>query len=164
MSVLLVGTGALYGALVAYFQRTLGGDLQGVPVKEFSDTILYGGNIVSGILIAMVFHGGVTLLLWLMARAVGGPGRLGYLYRVSACLLPLTFPALPFLAAYSVTNGAVTSIAPGNLYEYLALFSALVMLPGLYGAICVTQGVGGWRTSLAVCLFVLFCTSIVVAF
>jgi hypothetical protein len=163
MSIFLLGTGALYGVLVAYFQRMMGAELQGVALEQFSDVILYGGNIVSGILIAMVFHGGVTLVLWLMARAVGGPGRLGLLYKVGAYLLPLTYPALPFLAAHSVTEGAIETLGSGNYFQILAGFSVVLLLPGLYGAIRVTQGLGTLRTALAVGLFVLFCTSIVIA-
>ncbi|MBE0616900.1 MAG: hypothetical protein IH608_03080, partial [Proteobacteria bacterium] len=98
MALFLLGVGGAYGVLVAHFQKTLGVSLQGIPAAEIPGWILYGGNVLSGMLVALVFHGGVTLVVWLMARAAGGAGRLGLLYRATAYLLPLGLPALPLLA------------------------------------------------------------------
>ena len=89
----LSATGLLYGLSVALSQRALGGDIKGVPVAQIPDWVLFSGTLLSGVLIVLFFHGGVTLVVWLMARAVGGPGRLAALYRATAYVLPLSWPA-----------------------------------------------------------------------
>ncbi|GAB4258118.1 MAG: hypothetical protein Kow0092_05490 [Deferrisomatales bacterium] len=161
MAAFLLGTGALYGLLVAAFQVRLGGPLQGVPVERIPGSILYGGNLLSGILVALVFHGGATLVVWLMARAVGGPGRLPELYRVTAYLLPLAAPALPYLAGHAASGGPPAPELPlAAAYLPLACLGAALGLAGLYRALRVTQGTGPARTALAVALFALFSGSI----
>ena len=161
MAGFLLAVGALYGVLVARFQLALGGSLQGFPVAEISGAVLYGGNVVAGVLVALVFHGGVTLVLWLMTRAVGGPGRLGLLYRASAYLLPLAVPALPFLAADSAARAGGAAVLPlAAWYPYLAGGSVAWLSLGLVQVVRTTQGTGLARSLTAVVLFTLFCGSI----
>lgn len=160
MALFLLGVGGTYGALVARFQASLGAPIQGIPLERIPGWILYGGNLVSGMLVALVFHGGVTLVVWLMARAVGGPGRLAVLYRACAYLLPLGLPALPLLALQSAAQSG--PVAAGGLFVYrgLALVSAGLVLAGLYRLLRVTQGTSPARSALAAALFALFSGSI----
>jgi len=162
MAGFLLTVGALYGVLVARFQLALGGSLQGVPVVEIPGAVLYGGNVIAGVLVALVFHGGVTLVLWLMTRAVGGPGRLGLLYRATAYLLPLAVPALPLLAADSAVRagGAAAALPLISWYPTLAGCSVAWLLLGLVQVLRTTQGTGLARSLAAVALFTLFCGSI----
>ncbi|MBN2706421.1 MAG: hypothetical protein JXR89_08280, partial [Deltaproteobacteria bacterium] len=122
MPFLLIGTGVVYGTLVALFQKILGGNLQGIAVQDISTSILLGGNILSGIFVALIFHGGVTMIVWLMARGVGGAGRLAVLYRSTAFILPLAAPAFPYMAAHSVqAESQASQILPlGWSYSLLA--------------------------------------------
>ncbi len=158
MPLLLISMGSLYGILVAFFQKTAGVDIHGYPLAEISNTILIGGNIVAGVLITLFFHGGTTLLVWLMARGVGGPGLLALLYRTSAFLLPLTFPALPYLAAKSVLPaGDLDSILPYSwLYAPLAVYSLISLTVGLFHMFRVTQKVTPLRCAMAVFLLFFF--------
>lgn len=158
MPLMLIGMGLLYGLLVAFFQKTVGGEIHGYAVEQISNNILFGGNIVSGVLIALFFHGGTTLLVWLMARGVGGPGYLALLYRTSAFLLPLTFPALPYLAAKSVMpEGDPDSILPYSwLYAPLAIYSLISLAVGLFQMFRVTQQVTPLRCAIAVFLLLFF--------
>lgn len=158
----LVSTGALFGVLIGLFQRALGGDIQGVPVNQISTGILFAGNLVSGILITLVFHGGVTFVVWMMARAVGGPGQLAPLYRATAYLLPLAIPALPKLALSNAAEGrdVALDVSSSGLYTVLAGIGLILVLGGLYQLLQVTQGVGPGRTAAAVFLIVLFCVSV----
>lgn len=162
MAGFLLVVGALYGLLVAHFQRTLGGSLQGFPVADIPGVVLYGGNVVAGVLVALVFHGGVTVVLWLMTRAVGGPGRLGLLYRATAYLLPLAVPALPFLAADSAagTGSGVATLPLAAGYPYLVGVSVVWLLLGLVQVVHTTQGTNLARSLVAVALFAAFCGSI----
>jgi hypothetical protein len=157
----LLTTGAVYGLLVALFQRALGGDIQGIPLEQISDMILFGGNLLSGILVALVFHGGVTLVVWLMARAVGGPGGLGDLYRATAYLMPLAILILPQLALGSAAQGReVTGLPFAGVYPVLAWIGVMMMAIGLYQLIRVTQATPPFRTAAAVFLVVLFCYAV----
>ncbi len=158
MPFMLISMGSLYGILVAFFQKTAGGEIHGYAVEEISNTILIGGNIVAGVLIALFFHGGTTLLVWLMARGVGGPGLLALLYRTSAFLLPLTFPALPYLAAKSVLpEGDLNSILPYSwIYVPLAVYSLISLTVGLFHMFRVTQQVTPLRCAMAVFLLLFF--------
>ena len=158
---LLLSTGALFGVLIGLFQRALGGDIQGVPVDQISTGILFGGNLISGILITLVFHGGVTLVVWMMARAVGGPGQLTSLYRATAYLFPLALPALPKLALSNAAEGRDVALdMSSGLYSVLAWIGLILVLGGLYQLLQVTQGLGPGRTAAAVFLIVLFCFSV----
>lgn len=158
MPFMLISMGSLYGFLVAFFQKTVGGEIHGYALDQISNTILFGGNIVSGVLIALFFHGGTTLLVWLMARGVGGPGYLALLYRTSAFLLPLTFPALPYLAAKSVLpEGDPNQLLPyGWLYAPLAVYSLISLVVGLFHMFRVTQQVTLLRCAIAVFLLIFF--------
>ncbi len=162
MPFMLISMGSLYGILVAFFQKTAGGEIHGYALEQISNTILIGGNIVAGVLIALFFHGGTTLLLWLMARGVGGPGLLALLYRTSAFLLPLTFPALPYLAAKSVLpEGDLNHILPYSwLYAPLAIYSLISLSVGLFHMFRVTQQVTVVRCVFAVLLLLFFSTGV----
>ena len=158
MPFMLISMGSLYGILLAFFQKTVGGQIHGYALEQISNTILVGGNIVAGVLIALFFHGGTTLLLWLMARGVGGPGQLALLYRASAFLLPLTFPALPYLAAKSVLpEGDLNQVLPYSwLYAPLAVYSLISLTVGLFQMFRVTQQVTPLRCAMAVFLLFFF--------
>ena len=162
ISAFLFLVGIVYGVLVAFLQRALGGELQGVPTATIPLWVLALGNSVMGVLITVLVHLGVTLVAWLMAKAVGGPGYLPLLYRTSGYLLPLTLPALPALAF----NTATTTIQnPGAtamplLYLPLAGLGAALFLAGLYRALRVTQDLTPARTAFAVALFAAFSASI----
>ena len=162
ISAFLFLVGIVYGVLVGFLQHGLGGELQGVPIATIPLWVLALGNSVMGVLIAVMGHIGITLVAWMMARAVGGPGYLGLLYRTSGYLLPLTLPALPALAF----NSAATTIQnPGAttmplLYLPLAGVGAALFLGGLYQALRVTQNLQPARTAVAVVLFAAFTASI----
>ncbi len=158
MPFMLISMGSLYGILLAFFQKTVGGQIHGYALEQISNTILVGGNIVAGVLIALFVHGGTTLLVWLMARGVGGPGYLALLYRTSAFLLPLIFPALPYLAAKSVLpEGDLNQVLPYSwLYAPLAVYSLISLTVGLFHMFRVTQQVTQLRCALAVFLLLFF--------
>jgi hypothetical protein len=169
----ILGVGMLYGALVAAFQRVMGGTLSGIPVSEFPGYILYGGNMVSGVLITLAAHAGITLIVWLMARGVGGPGHLGVLYRCTAYLLPLSVPALPYIAAIGL---AAPEVAPGPegapgppaalplqaVYLPLAGLGVAMVLSGLFSLYRTVQGLSPARAGVATALFALFLGSILI--
>lgn len=163
ISAFLFLVGIAYGVLVALLQRALGGELQGVPVATIPLWILALGNSLMGVIIAILVHLGVTLVAWLMAKAVGGPGYLVLLYRVTGYLLPLTLPALPALAFHTasttVQNPAVIMAMPW-LYLPLAAAGVALFLAGLYQALRVTQDLTPSRTAFAVALFAAFTASI----
>jgi uncharacterized membrane protein (DUF485 family) len=162
ISAFLFLVGIVYGVLVAFLQRTLGGELQGVPTAAIPLWILALGNILMGVIIAVLVHLGITLVAWLMAKAVGGPGYLVLLYRVTGYLLPLTLPALPALAfntASTTIQNPVATTMPW-LYLPLAAFGVALFLAGLYQALRVTQDLTPTRTAVAVALFAAFTASI----
>lgn len=161
ISLILLGVGALYGAWVATFQLALGGDLQGIPVGEIPIWLLFGGNILAGVMIAIIGHLGIALIAWLMVRAVGGAGYLIVLYRTTACLLPVAALAAPWLA---LTGGAVAApeADPPRLWIYalLAVLGAGLFLFGLFALFRTVQELSPARASLATALFFLFALAI----
>lgn len=157
----LLATGVLYGLSVALFQRALDGEIQGVPLAQIPDWVLFTGNLVSGVLIVLVFHGGVTLVVWLMARAVGGPGRLAELYRATAYVLPLSWPGLPSLALFGAAQGANVSHLPlSELYALMAVVAFVLVCGGLYQLLRETQDISTGRAAGGVFLVALFCYSV----
>lgn len=161
MAAFLLVTGAAYGVLLSVFQRALGVAFQGIPAADVPLWVLLGANLVSGELIALVFHGGVTLLVWLMAKGVGGPGRLGLLYRATAYVLPLALPALPALALDAAARGAAagTSLPGAGALTALAWLGAALVLAGLYQLLRATQGTSPGKSAVAVAVFAFFCSS-----
>jgi len=161
----LILTGVLYGSLVALFQRAIGGEIQSIPIGDIPNSILFGGNIASGLLIVFISHLGVTLVAWLMARGVGGPGGLIGLYRTTAYLLPLFFPALPKVALTTVTIGRDFPPIPyDTTYTIMAVAGVAMVLVGYYQAIRVTQDISPGRAAASVSLFALFIGSLVLIF
>lgn len=161
----LLATGALYGALIAAFQRSADLTVGGVPASQISDGVLLGGNVVSGILTTITVHAGITLVAWLMARAVGGPGLFIALYRTSAYLLPLGWLALPQLAWIAASAGTdMPQAATGWPIRGLAVVGLALFLAGLFQVIRLTQPVPPWRAAVAVALFALFSFAIILVF
>ncbi|MBN2705167.1 MAG: hypothetical protein JXR89_01855 [Deltaproteobacteria bacterium] len=158
---LLILSGLVYGLLVAVFQRLVGAEIHGIQAREISLSILYGGNILSGIFVAFIFHGGVTLILWLMAKGVGGPGHLALLYRSSAFLLPLGLPAFPYLAADGLSRG-VEEIPYSSSFPLLAVFSLALLAGSLFRLYRVSQGVTVLRALLATFMVFFFCTAVLI--
>jgi hypothetical protein len=143
------------------FQRAIGGDLQGVPIDEIPGWILFGGNVLSGLVITVAVHIGITLVAWLMARAVGGPGLLVGLYRTTAYLLPLGALAVPQIALTVAAAGREVPPLPLEwAYVPLAAIGLALVFAGLYQIYLLTQDKGTKRSALAVALFALFCGSI----
>jgi len=163
MPFLLLGTGIIYGFLVAFFQKTAGVEIHGVAVSQISDRVLFGGNIISGILVALVFHGGVTLLVWLMAKGSGGPGNLATLYRTTAYLLPQALLGLPFLASRSALPGGGFDVLPYSwIYPPLAAYASVAMIVGLFHIFRVTQQITVLRCAFAVFLLLFFSFAVLV--
>ena len=162
MPFLLLGMGSLYGFLVALFQRSLGVELHGIAAERISNTILFGGNIISGIFVALVFHGGVTMIVWLMAKGVGGPGNLAVLYRTTAYLLPQALPVLPYLASKSALQGVGSDVVLpyGWFYPLLAAYAFISLVVGLFHIFRVTQQVTALRCALAVFFLMFFCFAV----
>ena len=161
IGLILLAVGMLYGCWVAAFQLALGGDLQGIPVGQIPLWLLFAGNILAGVMIAIIGHLGIALIAWLMARAVGAPAYLIVLYRTTAYLLPAAALAAPFLA---LTGGAVT--APGAepprlwIYALLAVLGASLFLAGLFVLYRTVQDLSPVRAALATTLFALFSLAI----
>lgn len=157
----LIATGAFYGVLVAAFQQAAGQPLYGIPVEQFSDRVLYGGNILAGLLIVVVVHTGATLIAWLMTRGVGGRGHLLMLYRAGAYVLPLALPALPLVAVSTLdAAGRAAAAAPVTLLLGLGGLGGILALYGLFQALRVSQGLAPWRAAVAAGLTALFTGSI----
>jgi hypothetical protein len=157
----LVVTGTLYGLLVAAFQRAGGVPIQGVAVDDIPAWALFGGNVLSGIVVTIMVHVGITFLAWLMARAIGGPGILAAIYRATAYLLPLTWPALPQVARATALAGQEPVPLPfDSLYLPLAVAGLSLFLIGLTNVYAVTQGKGVARAAFGAALFALFTLSI----
>lgn len=161
MPFLLLSAGILYGCLVAIFQRQAGMLIHGVDAREISSLILMGGNVLSGIFVALVFHGGVTLIVWLMAKGVGGPGNLGVLYRCTAFILPLAYPAFPYLAADAIKEGT-ENLPYVQVYPFLAALSFVLMAVSLFRLFRVSQGVKVWRAALATFMVFFFSASVLI--
>jgi len=157
----LIATGLQYGFWTARLQRALDLEIKGIPVAQIPDRVLFAGNLISGVLILLVFHGGVTLVVWLMARAVGGPGKLAELYRATAYVLLLSWPALPSLALHSAAQGTPVSQYPlFELYGLLALVGLALLCGGLYQLLRESQQIPPWRAATGVLLIGLFCYSV----
>jgi len=162
ISAFIILVGVIYGTLVALLQRSIGGELQGYPVADIPFRDLMLGNILPGVLIAIMIHVGIMLVAWLMAKAMGGPGELGLLYRAGGYLLPLTLPTLPAVA-FTVATTTTTAHSAGSippLYLALAIFGAALFFAGLYQVFRVTQNFPSTRALCAVALFAAFSVSI----
>lgn len=161
IGLILLTVGALYGCWVATFQLMLGGELQGIAVAEIPIWLLFAGNVLAGVMIAIIGHIGIALIAWLMARAVGASAYLIVLYRTTAYLLPVAALAAPFLA---LTGGAVVvpEADPPRLWIYalLALLGAGLFIGGLFVLFRTTQDLSPTRAALATALFVLFSIAI----
>jgi hypothetical protein len=163
MPFLLLGTGIIYGFLVSLFQKTAGVELHGVAVDQISNQVLFGGNIISGILVVLTFHGGMTLLVWLMAKAVAGPGNLAVLYRTTAYLLPQVLLGLPFLASRSALPGGGFDVLPYSwIYLPLAAYAFISITVGLFHIFRVSQQVTDLRCAFAVFLLLFFSFAVLV--
>ena len=161
IGLLLVATGTLYGLLVALFQRLGGGTIRGFAVADIPAWALFGGNVLSGIVVTIMVHVGITFLAWLMARAIGGPGVLAAMYRTTAYLLPLTWPALPQVSKTTALAGQQPVPLPFDpLYLPLAVAGLSLFLIGLTNVYAVTQGKGVGRAAFGAALFALFAVSI----
>ena len=161
----LVATGVTYGVLVAAFQRAMGGEIQGILVQDIPTSILIGGTVVSGLLVVVAVHAGITLVTWLMAKAIGGPGLVIGLYRSTAYLLPFGMLALPQVAVNAAAAGR--SVPPLPLdwaYVPLAAVGLALFLAGLFHVYVLTQGRGPKRAGIAVVLFALFSASVLLIF
>lgn len=160
ISAFLFLIGMVYGVLVALLQRALGGAIGGVPVADIPVSVLILGNILPGILIAIMVHIGVMLVSWLMAKAAGGPGELGLLYRATGYLLPLLLPLLPAVAFHTASATMGVSPAWPMVYSVLAVLGAALFLAGLFQVFRVTQNFQPARAAFAVALFAAFTASI----
>ena len=157
----IVAVGCLFGALIAVFQRQMGGEIQGIALSDIPDWILFIGNIVPGMLIVLVVHAGITIVTWLMVKGVGGQGLLVFLYRATAYLLPLGVPALPFIASTTVRDAAGGAALPYEAaYVPLAGLGLCLFVIGLFQAVRVVEGLSLWRSALAAALFTLFSLSL----
>jgi TRAP-type C4-dicarboxylate transport system permease small subunit len=164
ISLFLLATGILYGLLLAAFQSVRGGTLQGIPIEDIPAPILYGGNVVSGVLVVVMVHAGVTLIAWLMAKAIGGRGLIVAFYRASAYLLPLAWPTLPQVASTVVAGEPGASLPLQWLFAPLAAVGLALFLAGLFHIYELTQEKGRKLSALAVFLFALFSFAVLVAF
>ncbi|NJO55446.1 MAG: hypothetical protein HC834_02795 [Rhodospirillales bacterium] len=151
----------VYGALVALFQRLGGGVLQGVPIADIGNAILYGVNIAAGVMITVIAHVALVIISWMMARAVGGPGGLIGIYRSTAYLLPIAIPTLPWLAL----NGAgslqqAQAIPFAQVFGPLAFAGLSLVMIGLFQIFLVVQQVSPLRAAIGTVLTSVFITSI----
>lgn len=164
IGLILLVVGALYGSWVASFQLALGGELQGIPVEAIPAWVVFAGNILAGVMIAIIGHLGIALIAWLMARAVGASAYLVVLYRTTAYLLPAAVLAAPWVA---LIGGAV--VAPGAdpprlwLYGLLAALGVGLFLAGLFTLYRTVQELTVTRAALATLLFLLFSAATLIA-
>ena len=158
VALFLVVTGALYGVLLSLMQRAAGLELQGVAVAEIPAYILFGGNILSGLIIAVAVHAGITLVAWMMARAIGGPGLMIGIYRSTAYLLPFGWLALPLIVRQTslAGPGPLASLSLEWAYLPLAGVGLAFFLAGLYQIYLITQQRSPLRCGIAVTLFAVF--------
>jgi hypothetical protein len=148
--------------LSAFFSRSIG-TVYGKPVEQYPILEFFGVWILAGLLIAVLVHAGITIVSWMMARAIGGPGQLPYLYRATAYLLPLSTPALPLVALSIAAAGQDAKVQPlplESLYLPLAAIGLALVFAGLYQIYLLTQDKGPKRSAVAVALFALFCGSV----
>lgn len=151
--------GIVYGVLVATFQREIGAPLYDIPIEQFPAWVLFTGNIVSGLVIAVVAHAGLSVVTWLMARAVGGPGLFPLLYRLAAYLLPAALPLLPRLA-FAAAQPQGAPLASPLVYDLLAVAATALILIGLYRGFRVSQETTPFRAGLAAVLTIVFIASV----
>jgi len=157
----LISTGIFYGCLIAFFQQAAGQPIYGIPVEQFTGRVLYGGNMLAGILVVVVVHTGATLISWLMTRGVGGRGDLLMLYRATGYVLPLTLPALPLVAFSTLDeSGRRAADAPFELMLLLGAVGGILALYGLFQALRVSQALVPWRAAVAAGLTALFTGSV----
>ena len=157
----IVSVGCLFGAFVAVFQRATGGEIQGFAVSDIPDWILFVGNIVPGMVILVVVHVGLTIVTWLMVKGVSGRGQPVLLYRATGYLLPLSVPALPYIASTTVRGTADGVGLPYEAtYVPLAGLGLCLFVIGLFQAIRVVEGLSLWRSALAAALVTLFSFSL----
>ena len=161
VSAFILLTGVLYGVLTSLFQREIGGEMSGFPVAEIPLAILVVGNVGGGLLVSVMAHVGITIIAWMMAKAIGGPGLLIGIYRTTAYLLPFLWLTVPYVAwtaaAESVSGDAG---APGLGMYAAALLGLALFLYGLFQIYLLTQGRGPRRAALAVLLFASFSGSV----
>ncbi len=157
----LLVTGVAYGALVALFQHLGGGSLQGVPVAEIDNTILFGVNIAAGIMITVIAHVALVIIAWMMARGIGGPGGLVGIYRSTAYLLPVAIPTLPWLALSGAASLDQAHPIPfAESFGPLAIAGLALLMLGLFQIYLVTQQVTPLRAAIGTIFTTLFITSI----
>lgn len=166
VTALLIGLGAIYGLLVGAFQQMTGGEfIPGLTVSDIPAYIVYGGNVISGVLIVIAGHIGVTFVTWLMARAVGGPGHLTAIYRTTAYLLPLLLPAMPYIAArdaFASLGPPTTDLPLQAMYLPLAGLAIALLLNGLYALFRHVQEVSPVRAAIGTAGFVIFVSAILI--
>lgn len=166
VTAILLGLGFTYGILVGAFQQALGGEIApGLTVAEVPAYIVYGGNMIAGVLIVLAVHVGMTFAAWLMAKAAGGPGHLTALYRTTAYLMPLTVPGLPYVAAGAafVSLDAPTGTLPlSGLYLPLAGLAIALVLNGLFTLNREVQGLIVARAAFATGGFAMFVIAILI--
>ena len=157
----IVVVGCLFGTLVAVFQRTVGGEIQGIAIADIPGWILLTGNIIPGMVIMVVVHAGITIVAWLMVKGVSGRGQLVFLYRATAYLLPLGVPALPYMASTTVPDAADRVALPFEaVYVPLAVLGLCLFVIGLFQAIRVVEGLSLMRSAVTVAVFTLFSFSL----
>ena len=157
----IVVVGCLFGALVAVFQHTVGGEIQGIAIADIPGWILLAGNVIPGMVIMVVVHAGITIVAWLMVKGVSGRGQLVYLYRATAYLLPLGVPALPYMASTTVPDAADRVALPFEaIYVPLAALGLCLFVIGLFQAIRVVEGLSLMRSAVTVAVFTLFSFSL----
>jgi len=131
--------------------------MQGVPVADIPISILLIGNVLSGIVITIAVHVGITLVAWLAAKGIGGPGLLVGVYRCTAYLLPLGWLVIPAVAYREATKlGQDVSILFAGAFLPMAAIGLTMFLVGLFHVFQYTQGKGATRSAVAVGLFALF--------
>ncbi|GAB4256307.1 hypothetical protein [Deferrisoma sp.] len=148
----LLATGAAYGAALAWTQRALAVPVGGLDPAEVPFRLLLVGHLLGGLGAVAAAHLGATFVLWLMARAAGGPGGFGRLYRAGAVLLLAGLPALPAVAHRALAPGH--PLGPGLALPAAA--AALALVAGAFAAFRLTQGFGPGRAAAATALATVF--------
>ncbi|MBK8906645.1 MAG: hypothetical protein IPM60_01660 [Rhodospirillales bacterium] len=164
----LIATGVIYGLLLALFNLSIG-EIKGVSLEGLSGasrTWFFVYSVAVGLMTVVAVHLGITIVTWLMARAIGGPGLLVGLYRVTAYLLPLGWPALPQLARTVVASTAesVPSLPLQWAYLPLAALGLALFFAGLFQIFVLTQGKGPVRSAAGVLFFVVFSFAVFLMF
>lgn len=162
----LIGLGCVYGLFVGAFQQALDGEIApGLTVAEVPAYIIYGGNMIAGVLIVLAVHVGMTFTTWLMAKAAGGPGNLTALYRTTAYLMPLTLPGLPYVAAsaaFASLDAPSGTLPLPELYLPLAGLAIALVLNGLYTLYRQVQGLSAARAGFGTGGFAIFVIAILI--